>query len=116
MARKKKYANGGGVPKYTRQDSLDVKQFRIAADAAKINPLNITSFEKGTPDYKRLWKTWQKSRKMGDVYGTTHKHKGYGSIYKIPWAKAGALKDTLPMKKGGIVKKGNRNMFTEQYD
>ena len=114
MPRKKKYAKGGGVPKYTKQDSLNVANFRKVADKFKINPLNLTSFKKGTKEYQDVYDTFLKSKKMGDVYGT--KHGKYGSIWKGFHGAAGTLKDTLSMKKGGVVKKGNRNMFTEQYD
>ena len=102
MARRKKYTgNGGKKSLYTKQDSLDVQKYRQlsehwgedAADSfAKrydtTNPRVMKMLNKIVADKK-------KSMEMGDFWGTK--------------------RTVLKKKRGGIVK-GNRNMFTEQYD
>jgi hypothetical protein len=100
MARRKKYTGNDKSP-YTRQDSLDVQKYRqmseyLGEDAAD-------SFQKkynvANPKLMKMMETIvadkKKSMEMGDFWGTK--------------------KTVLKKKRGGIVK-GNRNMFTEQYD
>ena len=96
----------GGIPnddKFTRQDSVDVYDYRKTLDFFDgLDPAHIADaaerLSMGGTKYSKLWQKMENIKKLHE--------------------KMGDLGDFTPKKKGGVVgkSKGNRDAFTQQYD